>query len=133
MKRCLMIGILLLSIIPSTIAQTHANPLTSACWFTTIHNAPTFNDSLLQQPHLGMGDIPSDTSIQVLEVGDAVALIAFDHAMSAWVAILDGYLSGDCDNEAGDSYSVATATDNARLWSTPNVKTGSILATWFWL
>lgn len=98
------------------------------CFFTPADHTPFFTDSQLTQQ---MVDLSSDREILVTGQTENAYFLYLDHAMGGWVAVNSGTVRGDCGNLSHhDDWTGlrGTALDNARLWSEPNVQTGTILA-----
>jgi hypothetical protein len=60
---------------------------------------------------------------------DTAYNVRLGHAYGGWIASSDGQLKPNCDRVPPEPYRTATALDNARVWSAPDVASGSALYT----
>lgn len=107
-------------------AQSH-DPITSNCWFTANQDTTGYQDETLTTQHPAMSTMDAGISFQVTDVSGSAVLLAVDHAMGFWVNIAMGILSGDCSGINAYQPNQVRVLANTRLWSQPNVITGSVI------
>lgn len=105
-------------------------PLTdfdTLCFFTSPQAAQLYHEARRTNPQ---GTIqPGQPYAVTLQTFDAYHL-QLDHAFGGWVAAADGQVAGDCASVPVEyPAQIATALDNARAWSAPDVRSGAMVTT----
>ena len=93
------------------------------CMYAAPTPQPSYNDSALT---IAMDTIPANQTFPVVEFTPEAYLLYLDHARGAWVAAGSGTLTGGCDVLPPNG-EMATALENARVWSAPTVSGDSAL------
>lgn len=99
------------------------------CFFTPVEAMRVYNDPSLTEQHHAF-DLQGGQSYPVVFEHEASFFAYIDDAAGGWVSGDAGFLSGSCDElPQQDSYQQeAVALENARLWSQPNVRIGTVIA-----
>lgn len=95
------------------------------CVFEAQQQVAAFADATLTTPS-PFGVVPAFHPYPIITRTDTAYEILFDHAASAWVTASSGQMYG---TNCSFDHQAAYAGTNARLWSLPNARTGSILTT----
>lgn len=111
----------------SSLAQESNNPITSTCWFTASQDTTGYEDETLTKQHPAMPTMKAGWSFQATNLSGRSALLAVDHAMGFWVNTTTGVFSGDCSDIGEYDANTASTLANTRLWSQPDVETGSVI------
>jgi hypothetical protein len=105
-------------------------PLTdyeALCFFTSPQAAQLFHESRRANPKETIQ--PGQAYPVTLQTFDAYHL-QLDHAFGGWVAAADGQVSGNCAGVPTEyPAQIATALENARAWSAPDVRSGDVVTT----
>ncbi len=109
----------------TAMAQSH-DPITSNCWFTADQNTIGYQDETLTEQHPAVPTMRAGDSFQVTDMSGSAALLAVDHAMGFWVDTRNGTFSGDCSNINAYQPENVRVLANTRLWSQPDVVSGSV-------
>ncbi len=107
-------------------AQEVHEPFNTDCWFTVTESTQSYVESNLINPKISVGTVETGETFPVLEVNSEVILLAIRDITNFWLPIENGIVSGDCEAVTGYD-NVVSVLDNTRLWSEPNVISGSII------